>query len=39
MIVNNSLEETIDAYGDDHVGSSATTPLRANALSSATQKR
>ena len=32
MKVNNSLKEAIDNYGDDHVGSSATTPLRADAF-------
>lgn len=32
MKVNNSLKEVIDNYGDDHVGSSAITPLRADAF-------
>tara|TARA_B100000767_G_C19776279_1_gene542769 strand:+ start:839 stop:1519 length:681 start_codon:yes stop_codon:yes gene_type:complete len=32
MKVNNSLKEAIDNYGDDHLSSSAITPLRANAF-------
>ena len=39
MKVNNSLEETVDAYGDDHLGSSATTPLRADAFELSNPKR
>jgi len=39
MIVNNSLEETIDAYGDDHIGSGATTPLRADAFELSNTKK
>ena len=32
MKTNNSLEEKVDTFGDDHVGSSATTPLRPDAF-------
>ena len=39
MKVNNSLEETVDAYGDDHLGSSATTPLRADAFELSNPKK
>jgi len=39
MKVNNSLEEKIDIYGDDHVGSSAITPLRPDAFELSNPKK
>ena len=39
MKIKNSLEEAVDSYGDDHVGSSSDNPVRPDAFELSNQEK